>query len=230
VSTPPYPQNPADAGPGPGPQHPAPAWVTPPSGDPQPGAGAQPPAAAPQQAPYPQAPAYPGAPVPPQPAAQPFAPQPGAQPFAQTPPGTAPHPYGAAQPHPGAPYAGTPYAAAGFEPGPAPARTPRRGNPLGLVAALLVGLALVIQLTSSVVTAGLLSSYSGAYEAYGTTTLVFGVLQGLVGLAALVLGAIGLAARDRPKGLAGIGVGGGAVLLAGILLGQLTNLLLFAGY
>ena len=66
------------------------------------------------------------------------------------------------------------------------------------------------------------------FKAPALFTTVFAVLQGLVAIAAIVLGAMGLAARDRPKALAGIGLGGGTVVLFGLLAGQLTTLLLFA--
>jgi len=104
----------------------------------------------------------------------------------------------------------------------------RPGNPAGLISVILVAAALALQLVSAVVSAAVLGSAAMRYDLYGLFTTVFAVLQGLVAIAAIVLGAMGLAARDRPKALAGIGLGGGTVVLFGLLAGQLTTLLLFA--
>jgi hypothetical protein len=95
-----------------------------------------------------------------------------------------------------------------------------------VVAVILVAAALAIQLGMTLVTASFIASTDrSSFEAYGLVSTLLAVLQGLVSLAAVIVGAIGLAARDRPKGFAGIGLGGGAVLLFGVLLGQLSNVL-----
>jgi hypothetical protein len=219
VSTPPYPQptDPPSGGSPAAPPQPAPA------------APPQYPPAQPQYQPvqqqYPTGPQYPGTP-PQYPAAPPqYAPQQQPQPAHPA----APYPAGA-QP------AGTPPqnpAATANYGGAYPPHAPadpakRRGNGVGVAAAILVALCLLMQLGATAITAGMIADQNVSYEAYGLITTAIAVVQGLVALAAVVLGAIGLARRDRPKGFAGIGFGGGAVVLVGILAGQLTNLLLLA--
>lgn len=112
-----------------------------------------------------------------------------------------------------------------FAPGP-PAI--RRRNTLGLVAAILVGACLVLEVIASISTTAIIASRDADYAAYGAVALLFSILEGLIATAAIVLGAIGLAGRDTPKALAGIGLGGGIAVLFGILVGQLTNALLIA--
>jgi hypothetical protein len=93
---------------------------------------------------------------------------------------------------------------------------------------ILVGVILVLEAIGATAGGFFLSSADGSYELYGVFTSVLAVLNALLAIAAIVLGAIGLAARSRPKGLAGIGLGGGAVVLFGLLSSQLTNLVLFS--
>lgn len=102
----------------------------------------------------------------------------------------------------------------------------KRGNPAGLFAAILVGVTMVIAILQTVVTATLITGTAPGYSLYGTVTMIIAVVQGLIALAAVVLGAIGLAQRGRPKALAGIGLGGGAVVLVQLLASQLLNLML----
>jgi hypothetical protein len=123
-------------------------------------------------------------------------------------------------PHPGQPYAG--------QAGPAQAPDGRRRNRAGLSAAILVAIILVLQTISSFLSGAILRASSGSFELYATYTAATVIIQGLLAVAAIILGAIGLAARDRPKALAGMGLGGGIVVLWSILSGQLSNLLLYA--
>ena len=131
------------------------------------------------------------------------------------------------QPSAPQPYAQQPYPGAAPVPRPAEGLS-RKKNPAGLVSVILVAAALGLQLVSSIGSAALISNAQAGYETYGLFIAVFAVLQGLVAIAAIVLGAIGLAARDRPRALAGIGLGGGSVILFGLVSSQLTSLLLYA--
>jgi hypothetical protein len=123
-------------------------------------------------------------------------------------------------------YAQTPHPA--YAPAAAPAG-PRTGNPLGVVSVILVGVLLVLDMIRAIASGALFAAR--AFEVYSGVSLLFAVLQALVAAGALVLGAIALAAKGRPKALAGIGVGAGAVMLFGILMSWLGNNLVtaFAG-
>lgn len=153
------------------------------------------------------------------------------QPAPQHPPQTGGPAYPPAS-QPGYPAAPTPpgYGATPAQPGyPAPSAPPaRRGNPAGLVAAILVGASLALQLIQSVSMAAMFASPDFDPSFYGVVAAVFSVFQGLLAVAAVVLGAIGLAAGRRPKALSGIGLGGGAVVLFGILSGFLSTALIGA--
>lgn len=105
---------------------------------------------------------------------------------------------------------------------------PKRADIAGISAVLLVAAALVIQVAQSIITAGMIGGTNTSFEIYGLLMGVIAVVQALLALAAVIIGAVGLAGRGRPKALAGIGVGGGAVLLFGLLSSQLTNVLVMA--
>jgi hypothetical protein len=107
-------------------------------------------------------------------------------------------------------------------------RPVRRRNTPGLVAAILVGVTLAVQVISTIATAAIFASPGLDYAAYGVVAFAFAVVQGLIALGAVVFGGIGLSGGDRPKALAGIGLGGGAVVLVGILTAQLSTVLLSA--
>jgi hypothetical protein len=123
---------------------------------------------------------------------------------------TAATPYGPAEPAAGAP-------------APAPAR---RANPLGVTALALAAAAVVIRFVAAVASAALigsLSSMGGGYELYGVVTFAFALVEGLLALAAVIVGIAGLVAKDRPRTLAGIGLGAGAAVLLGVVSGSLTS-------
>ncbi|MFG6444755.1 hypothetical protein ACFXQA_05730 [Microbacterium sp. P07] len=111
---------------------------------------------------------------------------------------------------------------------PSPAGPQRPGNTAGLISVVLVAASLAIQLVTSLVSAAIIGGADVRYDLFGAFTGFMAILQGLVGAAAVVVGGIGLAARERPKALAGIGLGGGAVVLFGLLASQLTTVLVFA--
>lgn len=194
--------------------------------------------------PYPPQPGQPqqapaGQPYPPQqaPAGQPYAPQqpqyPAQQPQQpQQQPGQ-PHP--AAAQHPPRPAqqqaaAQAPYP--GQQPGPqgSAGRAPaKRGNPAGLVAVILVVANLLATIVSYGVQAVIMRTSSSIPE-LELSNLTFSIIGGLLALGAVVLGAIGLAARGRPKALAGIGLGAGAFALVNMLTVILIVPLIYGGY
>lgn len=101
----------------------------------------------------------------------------------------------------------------------------KTSNPLAIVSVVAVGLVLIIQFAVSILTAVLLrSSNVDTYATYTAIGTISVFTQGALALAAIVTGAIGLSRRGRPKGLAGIGLGGGIVVLFGIVVTELTNL------
>jgi hypothetical protein len=102
-----------------------------------------------------------------------------------------------------------------------------RRNRAGLVAVILVAVIMVLQTISSFLGGTILRGSTGSIQAYAAFTGATVIIQGLLAVAAIILGAIGLAARDRPRALAGIGLGGGVVVLWSILSGQLSNLVMY---
>jgi hypothetical protein len=102
----------------------------------------------------------------------------------------------------------------------------RRANPLGLTATILVAAAVVLQFIAAGVTGSLIANAAGDLSLYSVTSGVFVLVQGLIALAAVIVGIAGLVVKDRPHALAGIGLGGGAVIVLGIAASQVTNLVL----
>jgi hypothetical protein len=164
-------------------------------------------------------------------------------PYGQVP--GAPHGQVPGAPHgqaPGAPYAqpgyGPGYGQPAFTPEPAPgspwavaptaAPGARRRNPAGLIAAILVGVCIVLQIVQSVSGAAMFASRDFDNTFYAAVQGVFAVLQSIIALTAVILGGIGVAGRDKPKALAGVGLGGGAVVLFGVLTSYLMTALISA--
>ena len=86
---------------------------------------------------------------------------------------------------------------------------------LGIVA-LGIGIIVLLSSTASLlVQAAMLSS--GDYVAIGAILGVFSIVQGLLALAAIACGGIGLALKGRAKGAAGIGLGIGVTALWSVL-------------
>lgn len=113
---------------------------------------------------------------------------------------------------------------------PVPRPLPTARNTPGLVATILVGVGLAFQLVQAVVAAAMIAASDFDAGAYSLAQGLFGILQGLIALAALTLGIVGLVARGKPRTLAGIGVGGGGVILFGIVITMLTAALTAALY
>ena len=146
---------------------------------------------------------------------------------------TAPY---AGDPYAGAPYTAAPdaYATASYGPPPsyvsapdaaAPARPAR--NVMGIVA-LVIGAVLLLSSTISLVAQAFLIR-AADYVLISTVLAGFSTLQGILAVAGVVCGSIGLALKGRPKGAAGVGLGiGVAVLwsvLGSFLFGALVQLL-----
>lgn len=109
---------------------------------------------------------------------------------------------------------------------PAAATPVRRTNPLGLTAVILVAIAVALSFVASGTTGALIANASGNYQLIGLVSGVLSLIQALLALAAVGVGIAGLVAKDRPRALAGMGLGGGAVIVLGVAAGQLTNLIL----
>lgn len=127
---------------------------------------------------------------------------------------------------------GAPAPGAGTHPGYAqPAHAQREpssnaltANPLGLVSTIIVGVILVVELISSFTIGSMFAT--GNYDAYSAVAAIFAGVRALLAVGAIVVGGIALARRGRGKALAGIGLGGGVVVLFGILSQQITNAML----
>lgn len=109
---------------------------------------------------------------------------------------------------------------------PAEAAAARPGNPAGLVSVIAVaGLVLLDLINMGMQTA----AYSdGGYMAIGFWSFAIGIVRTLVALVAVIFGIIGLTRRDRPKALAGIGLGAGALSLTSSLMWSLIYPVLMA--
>ena len=138
------------------------------------------------------------------------APAPGPDP---EPPAPTPAPVYA--PAPGHPEAASPAAPAyAVPPGPPVGGTK---NTLGLVA-LIIGVATLVLSSVTLVSQGvMLLQPDYDYRLINLVTTVFTSIGGLMALAAVVLGAIGLARKGAPKGAAGIGFGIGVATVWAIL-------------
>ena len=111
------------------------------------------------------------------------------------------------------------YGAQGY-PGPAPASSaPRSGNTMGLVAIIAGVLILVMQVVGMIGQAAVIRGTD--YAAIQVVNVVQGVVQGVLGLVAVVFGIIGVVQKDKPKALAGIGLGIGLSALIGVITGWL---------
>jgi len=107
-------------------------------------------------------------------------------------------------------------AGAGYAVAPAAAPTAAR-NTLGLVA-LIIGVATLVLSTVTLVSQGaMLLQPDYDYQLINLVTTVFTSIGGLMAVAAVVLGAIGLAKKGAPKGAAGIGFGIGVATVWSIL-------------
>lgn len=112
------------------------------------------------------------------------------------------------------PYAGAPYTAPAY----AAAQTAPAGgsrNPLG-TASLIIGVAVVLlgfvlMVVSAVVLAG------GDFGVLSLINVVNTFVGGILALVGTVLGIMGVAAKNRPKVAAGIGLGACGATLVGIL-------------
>ncbi|NLP84645.1 hypothetical protein HF576_12365 [Microbacterium sp. CFH 90308] len=81
---------------------------------------------------------------------------------------------------------------------------------------MVVGIIVLLTSTMSlVVQASMLRT--GDYAAIGAILGVFALVQGVLALAAIVCGSIGLAMRGRAKGTAGVGLGIGVTALWAVL-------------
>lgn len=132
---------------------------------------------------------------------------------------TAPY---AGDPYAGAPYTAPPdaYATASYGPPPsyasapaAPARPAR--NVMGIVA-LVIGAVLLLSSTTSLVAQAFLIR-AADYTLISTVLAGFSTLQGILAVAGVVCGSIGLALKGRPKGAAGVGLGIGVAVLWSVL-------------
>jgi hypothetical protein len=101
-------------------------------------------------------------------------------------------------------------------PAPAPAR---RGNPMGLVALIAGILILATQVFQLIGQAVVIRGAD--YSAIQILNIAQGVIQGLLGLVAVVFGIIGILQKGRPHALAGIGLGIGASAVLGVVTGWL---------
>jgi hypothetical protein len=134
-----------------------------------------------------------------------------------------PAPHGSPSVGYGAPAYGSPAGAPTGVPGPAATRR----NVPGLVSVILLGACLLLQLIQTVVQQSMIAAPDVSFEAVGLVSFVFTFVGGLLAIAAIVLGAIGLAGRDRPRALAGIGLGGGIVTVVSILIAVIVPNLFF---
>lgn len=100
----------------------------------------------------------------------------------------------------------------------------RTGNPLGRIALILGIVLLVFGFMMMLVQGGLIAAE--VYEGLQTASVLNAVVSGLLAAAAVVLGAIGLAQRGRPKALAGIGLGIGVAVLVSVLSGMVYSLVI----
>lgn len=129
------------------------------------------------------------------------------------PPSAVPQPPASPQPPSGAQQLGF----APAQPPTPPATGPR--NPLGLIAFVLGLATILVGLMQTVAQTFLL--VSSDYTAIGAWNMLFLVLNSLLAIAIVIIAIVGLLQRDRPKVLAGIGLGIGISTLAGILISGL---------
>ncbi|MBD3942969.1 hypothetical protein IF188_14840 [Microbacterium sp. NEAU-LLC] len=102
-------------------------------------------------------------------------------------------------------------------PGAAATAPARPKNTLGLVALIIAIATLVLSTVTLVTQAAMMLQPNYNYVLVNLVTTVFTSIGGLLALAAVVLGAIGLAKKGAPKGAAGIGLGIGVATIWAIL-------------
>lgn len=118
----------------------------------------------------------------------------------------------------------------GYGPG-QPSGQPGTGKPrntLGLVAAILAGVAVVFGFIFSLIQASVL--YSMGSGLYGVLSGMNTVIHGLLGIGAVVFGILGLRRREGGVVLAALGLGAGVVILVDALMGILYPLLVSITY
>ncbi|MBW9094887.1 hypothetical protein JNB62_14435, partial [Microbacterium jejuense] len=93
----------------------------------------------------------------------------------------------------------------------------RPKNTIGLVALIVAVATLVLSTVTLITQAVMMMQPDYDYALINLVTTVFTSLGGLLSLAAVVLGAIGLAKRGAPKGAAGVGLGIGIATVWAIL-------------
>nr|WP_315268635.1 hypothetical protein [Microbacterium lemovicicum] len=152
-----------------------------------------------------------------------------------TPPPSAPRPAdGPASAGPyGVPPAG-PAPARGYAPppsgstAPAPGRGPTTRNVPGLVSLILGAATLLWSFAFVFVQAVAIANTSPS--AVGALSVVNLTVQGLLSVAGLVFGVIGLVIRDRPRAIAGIGTGLASAGLVGVAVGLAFPLVMGLAY
>lgn len=133
-----------------------------------------------------------------------------------------PHPDQAAAPHaaapPPAPGLGGPgYSVAGvYQPIADPGRPTSTKRRLGLVALILGVAGLIVELAFVFGQIGAISAR--AISVIGAIALAQNVIVGIVGIGAIVCGALALVRRNEPRGMAGVGLGIGIALVSSILI------------
>lgn len=90
-----------------------------------------------------------------------------------------------------------------------------QSNRAGLISVILAGCILLSQLVSALAQAAVIGG--NTYEALGVVNIAFAIIDSLLAIGAIIVGAIGLAAKGRPKGLAGIGLGAGIATLFSVI-------------
>ena len=162
----------------------------------------------------------------PQQSSQPPYPQQSSQPQYPQQSGQLPHP-GSPPAQPGyapqPPYAQAPYDQAAAQGSTGPAR-----NPLGLTAVILGAIPLLLGIVQPFLT--LLSVNTSNYAVYGIQVAALNGLALLLGLAALIVGIIGLLRKGASMVLAGIGVGLGIAAVVGGATAFLYPLIVQLGY
>lgn len=116
-----------------------------------------------------------------------------------------------AQPQPGVTYA----------PASTPA-TPR--NKLGIASVIAGGVTIALQLVFVIAQVSFVASQD--LPLLSLLGVVHMIVAGLISVTAVVLGVLGLMARDRPKGVAGVGLGLGIATVVGVLTSVLYTALL----
>lgn len=104
------------------------------------------------------------------------------------------------------------------QPGPVPRTDVPAGNVAGLIAVIAAGAMAVVSVAALVAQAFALVEGGGA--AFRLVSIAGAVATAVVAIVAIVFGIVGLTRRGRPKALAGIGLGAGAMQLFGVATGS----------